>query len=328
MELRQLGNTGLEVSRIGFGVLPMGASQKDLSIDEGSELIVYAMERGINFFDTAQYYDTYRFMRPAFDAVRKGLGAARRRGLDPIVSSKCLYGDKRSMELAVEEARSSLDMDVIDVFLLHEVKSLSDFSERYPAWEYLLEAREKGIIKAVGISTHHQDVADHMSSVSECDVVFPLINKDGLGVRKGNGPGTAEGMKAAISKCAKAGKGVYAMKVFGGGNLTGSYMECLDYVNSITGISSMVIGFTSKEEIDRACEYAEGTIDPSYIPDISEKRMVINKEDCIGCLSCKARCPNDAIFISECGLPEIDPGVCLTCGYCAPVCPSRALIMF
>ena len=316
-----LGNSGIKVSRIGFGVLPIGASQKDLTIEEGSRLIVYAMERGITFFDTAQYYDTYRYMRPAFEAMRG-------KGIDPVVSSKCLSGSRRAMADAIEEARMELDMDVIDIFLLHEVRSLDDLRSRRGAWEYLLEAREKGIVRAIGLSTHHQDVAEAAADISGCDVVFPLINKDGLGIRLGGGPGTAEGMRMAIDRCANAGKGVYAMKVFGGGNLTGSYMECMDYVNGIDSVSSMVIGFTTEEEIDRACEYADGTIDPAYRPDISDKKMVINKEDCIGCLSCMKRCPNDAIFISSCGLPEIDRSVCLTCGYCAPVCPSRALIMF
>ena len=48
-----LGKTGIKISEIGFGVLPMGASQMDLSIEEGSELIKYALSRGISFFDTA-----------------------------------------------------------------------------------------------------------------------------------------------------------------------------------------------------------------------------------------------------------------------------------
>ena len=320
-----LGNSGIEVSRIGFGVLPMGASQMDLSLEEGSELIVYAYGKGMTFFDTAQYYDTYRFLRPALDRISRMPGSE---ADSPVISSKCLYPDARSMELAIEEARSELDRDVIDIFLLHEVTSVDDFHERSGAWEVLAEAKAKGIIKAMGISTHHQDVCMEMAGIEECDVVFPLINKDGLGIRCGNGRGSAEDMVKSINACAGAGKGVFAMKVFGGGNLTGSYMECMDFVDSIEAVSSMMIGFTNKEEVDRAVEYAEGTIDRSYAPDISEKRMYINKEDCIGCGSCKARCPNDAIFISADGLMEIDHDICLTCGYCAPVCPSRALIMY
>ena len=48
-----LGNTGLSVSRAGFGVLPMGPAQLALPLEEGARLISYAMDCGINFFDTA-----------------------------------------------------------------------------------------------------------------------------------------------------------------------------------------------------------------------------------------------------------------------------------
>ena len=58
MEKVILGKTGIEVSKVGFGVLTMGASQMNLPLEDGSNLIEYAIERGINFFDTAEYYDT------------------------------------------------------------------------------------------------------------------------------------------------------------------------------------------------------------------------------------------------------------------------------
>ena len=312
-----LGKTGIEVSEIGFGVLPIGASQMDLPLDEGSELIKYALTRGMNFFDTAQYYDTYRYMRPAIDAYTN----------DIVISSKCLLPGYDDMKTAVEEAMDDLSRDMIDIFLLHEVTSPEDFNDRKGAWDYLKEAKRLGIIRAMGISTHHQDVCEYMADVPECDVVFPLINKEGLGIRCGSRPGTAEGMTNAINKCHDAGKGVYAMKVFGGGNLTSQYRECLDFVRNIRGIDAMVIGFTKKEEIDRACEYSEGTLPGSYVPDTSGKVMFISQDDCIGCLACRDRCPNKAIYINKNGLSEIDHSICLTCGYCAPVCPVRALIM-
>ena len=54
-----LGQTGLRVSRVGFGVLTMGETQLHLSQDEGSELISYAISKGINFFDTAEYDNAF-----------------------------------------------------------------------------------------------------------------------------------------------------------------------------------------------------------------------------------------------------------------------------
>ena len=99
--------------------------------------------------------------------------------------------------------------------MLHEVRGLWELPFRRGALEALLDLREKGIIKAVGISTHHIEVCEEVSRMSEVDIVFPLINFRGLGIRKGDGFGTAEEMAAAIAKCAKAGKGVLGMKAFG-----------------------------------------------------------------------------------------------------------------
>lgn len=318
MKKNKLGNTGLEVTPVGFGVLTVGNTQLDLPLDEGADILRYALEKGINFLDTAQYYETYPYIRKALEGT----------DFHPVICSKCLDLTYSQMEYAIEEALREMNLDVIDIFLLHEVRSGSDWEDRAGAWRCLQDAKKKGLVKAIGVSTHHVDVAQRMAEIPEVDVLFPLINFKSLGIRKGDGPGTKEEMAAAIKANADAGKGVFAMKAFGGGNLTGSYMEALNYVSGLEGISSMMIGFGKKEEIDRIVEYAEGTIDPNYQPDISTKKIRIDQGDCEGCGTCIQRCPNKAIFRNKNGLAQVDHTHCLTCGYCAPVCPVRAIIMF
>lgn len=318
MKKIKLGNTGLEVTPVGFGVLTVGNTQLNLPVEEGAELIRYALEKGINFLDTAQYYETYPYIRQALKLTDKR----------PVICSKCLDASYREMEFAIKQALEEMDLEVIDLFLLHEVRNGTDWEDRAGAWRCLRDAKKAGLIKAIGVSTHHVDVAERMASVPELDVLFPLINMSSLGIRKGDGPGTKEEMAAAIRANAEAGKGVFAMKAFGGGNLTGSYLEALDYVSSLEGISSIMIGFGKKEEVDRIVEYAEGTIDPAYVPDITQKKIRIDQGDCEGCGACISRCPNKAIFRNENGLAQVDHKICLTCGYCAPVCPTRAIIMF
>jgi Pyruvate/2-oxoacid:ferredoxin oxidoreductase delta subunit len=135
-------------------------------------------------------------------------------------------------------------------------------------------------------------------------------------------------MASAIKRNADAGKGVFAMKAFGGGNLTGDYLTALDYVSGLPGVASIMIGFGYHHEIDRIIEYAEGTIDRNYIPDIKNKKIQIDPGDCEGCGTCIERCPNRAIYKAESGVGDVDHSICLTCGYCAPVCPVRAIIMY
>lgn len=313
----QLGNTDLMVTPVGFGVLTVGNTQLNLSIEEGAEVLRYALDKGINFLDTAQYYETYPYIREALkDTEHK-----------PIICSKCLDYTYAEMDFAIKEALREMDVDVIDIFLLHEVRHGSDWEDRSGAWRCLQDAKAAGLVRYIGVSTHHVDVAQKMAEIPECDILFPLINFQSLGIRKGAGPGTKEEMAVAIKANADAGKGVFAMKTLGGGVLTGSYLEALDYVSSLEGMHSMMVGFGKKEEVDRIVEYVEGTIDRDYVPDISHKKIRIDQGDCEGCGSCIERCPNKAIFRNENGLADIDHSVCLTCGYCAPVCPVRAIIM-
>ncbi|QIB69438.1 4Fe-4S dicluster domain-containing protein [Aminipila butyrica] len=317
MEKKVLGNTGLAVTPVGFGVLTMGKTQLDKPLYEGAALLRYALEQGLNFLDTAQYYETYPYIREALKGTN----------YEPIISSKCLDPSYSQMKAAVEEARSELNRDVIDIFLLHEVRSQEDWQNRSGAWSYLQEAREKGLVKAIGVSTHHVDVAWQAAQEQELNVLFPLINFRSLGIRKGNQPGTKEEMAAAIEKNAAEGKGVFTMKVFGGGNLTGHYLEALDYVRSLAGISSMMIGFGQNQEVDRILEYLDGSIDPHYRPDMTKKQIHIDKGDCESCGACIRRCPNQALSWSPEGQAAVDHQRCLTCGYCAPVCPVRAILL-
>lgn len=311
-----LGKTGLSVSKIGMGVLPIGPNQRNLPIEEGAEIIKYALDRGINFIDTAQYYKTYPYIRKALAISKK----------QPVICSKSLCSDYDSMKTAVEEARKAMDRDIIDIFLLHEVRT-GQFRERQGAWEYLNFAKDKGLVKAIGVSTHNIDVAEEMSREPQCDVVFPLINYAGLGVRKGLNAGSADEMLMSIKKCKEAGKGIFSMKAFGGGNLTSSYQDALNYILSIDEISSVMIGFSSEKEIDDAINYFEGRMAPEYNPDVSAKRMWIEESDCEGCGSCLKACQSQAIYYNERGLARIKEDLCLTCGYCAAACPVRAIIM-
>jgi predicted aldo/keto reductase-like oxidoreductase len=229
---------------------------------------------------------------------------------------------------AVEDFRKTFDRDVIDIFLMHELRGEEDFAYRRPAWECLCELKEKGVIKAIGISTHHVDSAMQNANIPESDVLFPLINVGGLGIRKGESPGTKEEMAEAIRLNSVAGKGVFAMKAFGGGILTVKYVDALDYVNALPGVDSIMVGIGTRGDVDNLVDYAEGKLPEGFAPDVSNKKMRIDQGDCEGCWTCIDRCTSKAIFRTGSGTADIDHDLCITCGYCAPVCPVRAIIMY
>ena len=386
-QTRMLGRTGLAVSCVGIGVLPMGPGQLDLPLDEGASVICDALRRGINFIDTAQYYRTYPYIRRALEVMRLvteenprgadnlsteenpcgavvpvssenlcGAVSPAMRGktdasarddseiefcphvayddrphrsdmLRPVISSKSLASSYDDMMAAIEECRSALGLKTIDIFLMHEVRT-GQFAARAGAWQALQDARATGLVHAIGISTHHADVARAMADVAACDVIFALLNYRGMGIRCGQDAGTKEEMAAALTVCKASGKGIYTMKALGGGNLTADYQKALDYVFSQDCVDAVMLGFTSTSEIDDMMCYLSGTMESSYNPDVSRKKMYVNQEDCEGCGACLKICAAGAVHYNKNGLAEIDQSKCLTCGYCAQGCPVRAIIMY
>ncbi len=320
MKKNTLGKTGIEVSPVGMGTLTMGFSQKNLSLEDGAAVIYHAVTSGINFLDTAQYYDTYRYLRPALDKIKLEGRAI------PVICSKTLESGYNGAVQAVEECLQELDIPFVDIFLLHEVRGKEDFYLRKKAWNALIDLKKQGKIHAIGISTHHVDACLEMSRISECDVVFPLINKAGLGIRNGSEPGTRREMEDSIHACVNADIGVFTMKAFGGGNLIHDYKECLDYASTIPGNASVMIGMADTDQVDAAIRYFAQALPENYMPDTSGKHLMIDQSDCEGCGTCKDRCVSQAIYWNQNGLAEIDLSKCVHCGYCAPVCPVRAII--
>ena len=396
MEYRTLGQTNIIVSKAGMGVLPIGPEQYKLSVEEGAKVICHAIESGINFLDTAQYYKTYPYIKRALEMLNKcpgskeqefiprtqlqkleggflgqykentaedgagncgnrvfgqtlerlsgncgnrvfeqpGVGKGSEKNNFPrgfcaekiVICSKSLAKDYDGMKNAIDVACIEMGLEQIDIFLMHEVRS-GQFSERSGAWRALLEAKKNGLVHAIGVSTHHVDTVNEMADVSECDCIFALTNYAGMGIRKGDGPGTREEMEAAIKAASLKGKGIFSMKSFGGGNLTGNYVKALDYAFSVDGVDSVMIGFGSEREVDDLAAYLDGKLKEGFNPDVSEKKVQVNRADCEGCGECIKACASDAISFADDGLAFIDQTKCITCGYCAYACTTRAIIM-
>ena len=324
MDKIKLGNTDIYVTPIGMGVLTIGHTQLHLPISEGASVIRYALERGINFLDTAEYYRTYPYIRRALDDLRPSFtqGILER----PVIVSKSLSSGYKGMQRAIDACRKALNIDQVDIFLMHEIREAPDFEVHNGAWECLQESKEKGHVKAIGISTHHIDVVEQACDTPGMDVIFPLINMKSIGIRKGHEFGKKEEMAQAIQKASEKGIGVFGMKVLGGGNLIRSYGEALNYVRDLPGMDSIMIGMGREKDVNAAVAWAEGTLADDYTPDTSHKIMFVDRGDCEGCGVCVVRCTSKAIELDEFGIATVDNDKCVICGYCAPVCPTRALV--
>ncbi|MBN2332797.1 MAG: aldo/keto reductase [Deltaproteobacteria bacterium] len=231
------------------------------------------------------------------------------------------------MEQAVLEALQALEVDYIDIFHLHAARADETvFEQRRGAWQCLLDCKAKGIIKAVGISTHSVAAASRAAEVDEVDVVFPIINQAGIGILHGS----VTEMKGAIGQCLKQEKGVYLMKVLGGGSLVSDFHQAVGFAREI-GRLSLALGMVSEAEVEYNLAYFKTQpVDLASLPPLltEVKEFQIIDWLCKDCGTCMENCPNGAIT-KDPGeeKPRINADLCLRCGYCVGFCPEFAIRM-
>ena len=137
-------------------------------MEEGAKLIRAAIEKGINFVDTAEIYKTYPYIRKALEGYNN----------EVIIATKSKAKTYQEMEKSIKEALTSLNRTYIDIFHLHAAKvTPSVFEERAGALQCLKDYKTKGIIRAIGISTHAVEVVRRAAEIKEIDIIFPIINK-------------------------------------------------------------------------------------------------------------------------------------------------------
>ena len=307
-----LGSTGISVSRLCFGTLTLGPLQASLSLDAGAALLAHAISRGLNFFDTAQLYQTYPYIREALK--RSGQPGV-------VISTKTYAHDRPLAEEALEEARRALDRDFIDIFLLHEQESEHTLRGHREALDYLLAQKARGVIGAIGLSTHH--VAGVRGAIKAgLDIVHPLLNLEGLGIVDG----TRAEMESAVADACQSGMGIFGMKALGGGNLFRRAEDCLTYALSLPVLHSIAVGMQSVEEVDANISFFEGKgFSPAARQALSLKKRALHIDDwCEGCGACVDRCGQGALTLEE-GQAVCAHQTCLLCGYCCTVCPAWAI---
>jgi len=246
-------------------------------------------------------------------------------GIRPVIATKSVAATYDDMRKAVEDARTQLGIDTIDIFLLHAARiDESVFARRAEALRCLLDYKARGIIKAVGISTHSVRTVRAAANHSDIDIVFPILNLRGLGILHG----TREDMEEAVKECIAGGKGVYIMKALGGGILIDSYRQALDYVRGIPGVASVAMGMVSSQELIYNIRYFNGELDDTDAinADQARKRFIVVRTLCTNCGSCRETCPNEAIGEHD-GVSVINEAKCLTCGYCVSSCGEFAIRM-
>lgn len=228
----RLGNTGPVVSRLIFGTEHI----IDLSPEEGGSILAEAWEEfGVDHWDTAPAYESH-------PQVAAGLRQVGREHVT--ITSKTTAKSYEAAEREMGQTLSELDTEYVDIIFLHNVPT-GDLANRAGALKYLCEARQSGLVRHVGLSSHSPRLLQEAASEEQIEIVCGTLNRDGSRIDDGS----REDMLEALRLCFSRGKGVYVIKILGRGELVYDLEGALEYVCRQPFIHAFNIGMRNRDEI-------------------------------------------------------------------------------
>ncbi|MGI5977304.1 MAG: aldo/keto reductase [Candidatus Limivicinus sp.] len=263
MKKIRLGKTELSVTSPAMGCLPVQRCDEAYAV----KLLRAAFEGGINYFDTANAYtDSEKKIGLALSDVRDRI----------VLSTKSAGSDRKTVLAHIENSLRVMKTDYIDLFQFHQMAALPDFDDPEGPYAGALEAKKRGWIGHIGLTTHRIDVAEASIDCGMFETLqFPFSYI------------SSERDLALAEKCRKADMGYIAMKGLAGGLLGTSpracyaFMNCYDNVVPIWGIQKL-------EELNEWLELAEEDphMDESLAEIIRADRQQLSGSFCRSCGYC------------------------------------------
>lgn len=269
-----LGRTGITVNKNGFGALPI----QRISNTDAARLLRKAYDNGINFFDTARSYtDSEYKIGISLSDVRDKI----------IISTKTPCTTVKEFWSDLEESLKMLKTDYIDIYQFHNPDFCPTPNDGTGLYEAMLEAREQGKIRFIGITSHRIPVALEAATSGLYDTLqFPFSY---LADKKD---------KDIVNLCKENNVGFICMKALSGGLITRSdaaYAYLAQFDNALP-----IWGVQRERELDEFISYIENP--PVMNSEIEEyivkERKELVGEFCRGCGYCMP-CPA-GIEINNC----------------------------
>lgn len=295
MIYNQYGKTGARVSAVGFGGMRFDTSRSN---EENAELLPYAFSKGINYFDTAPGYCDDK-SEDIFGLALKQMADVRD---EFYVTSKGMPADFDTAGKAckaVEKSLKRLNIDKIDFYHVWCVRDIEQYHlamKKGGQYEGLVKCRDEGLIDNIVVSTHLP--GDKVSVLLEKGYFEGVL----LGVNILNFLYRWQGVQAAYD----TGLGVVAMNPLSGGIIP-KHEEKLAFLAgpsetptqaalrfniSCPQITVTLVGITTKEHIDTACQIADNC-KPFTQADIDRVKANISENMdsiCTGCGYCIPHC--------------------------------------
>jgi hypothetical protein len=318
MRYFELGRTGLMISELGFGGIPIIR----LTTDEAICVLRRAHERGITLFDTASAYrDSEEKIGLAFQGRRDRV----------VIATKSIRRDAVGLMEQLDDSLSKLRTDYIDLYQLHQIAHDEEWQAVTGpggAMEAVVRAKEAGKVRHIGVTSHSLEMAIKLVrtglfstiqfpfnfiETAACDELFPAARELGVGI--------------------------LVMKPFAGGVIDNAdivFKFLRQYPDAIP-----VPGFDSIKSVDEVVECYD--IPPHPVTDedkalMGEYRNRLGKVFCRRCEYCQP-CPKGVkitmamgyqIFVSRMGpkvaaefarIPMESVARCEECGECVKLCP-------
>lgn len=317
MEYKALGKTGLKVSRMGFGGIPI----QRIDATGTKTLIRQLYENGVNYIDTARGYTvSEEYLGEALEGLREHF----------VLATKSMGRSKEEMARDIDISLKNLRTDYIDLYQVHNPNKAQLEQVLAPggALEALMEAKAAGKIGHIGITLHYIELFE---MAIEFDWVETIMFPYSIVETQGD---------ALIRKCAEKGIGFICMKPLAGGAIDDA-TAALRFVTANDAVSVVIPGMAAPEEIQQNLAAVNDTssLRSEEIASFERIRNLLGTQFCRRCNYC-APCsvgisiPN--VFLMEGYYTRYDlkdwavfrynnmekkASDCIECGVCETRCP-------
>ena len=317
MEYRILGKTGLKISRMGFGGIPI---QK---IDEGGtrKLLHEMMEMGVNYIDSARGYTvSEQYIGYGLEGIRDKF----------VLATKSMSRTKEAMAADIETSLGNFRTDFIDLYLVHNpsMEQLDQVIGEGGSLEALMEAKAAGKIGHIGLTAHSTAVFERALGLDWVEtIMFPynIVEQQGAEL---------------IHKCAEKNIGFIDMKPLAGGAIEDATLA-LRYVCSNPDVTVVIPGMAEVRELEQnlaACSNTEPLADEELkaMDKVREQLGTDFCRRCNYCAPCTVGINIPSVFLFAGYLQRYDladwakdrystlkvkASACIGCGKCEPRCP-------
>lgn len=317
MRTLELGNTGLTVSEVGFGGIPIIR----LATAEAVTILRRAYDLGITLYDTANMYlDSEEKMGTAFDGIRDKV----------VLATKSLKRDRAGVTADIELSLKRLRTDYIDLFQIHQLSLEADYEKITGpdgALEAVFRAKEDGRIRHVGLTSHSIEMAIKLLETGLFSTIqFPFNFIE------------SKPIEVLHPLARELEIGILAMKPFGGGVLDDGE-PCFKFLRQYPDVIPLP-GFDAVEQVDQivALYDKENAVSEADLAAMEGWRAELGQEFCRRCEYCQP-CEHGVMITPAMNYPIVARRMsgrkaagfaakmmesvrnCIECGECTDRCP-------